>query len=147
MLAARELSAAECRERLIARGHDPEEVAAAVGHLQETGGLDDRRVALALARTWATVKGRGRLRVQRELASRGIDREVASAAIGEVFGDLDERRLVNDAIRKRLRGRTGVADRAEAARLYQYLLRQGFPPAIVQAAVRRLTKGALDDDL
>ncbi len=138
MLARRELSVEGVRARLLDREHPPEKIEAAIEHLLETGALDDARVARAYARTAATVKGRGRLRVMRELRAMGIDRHVAAEALGEVFGDLDERTLISRALQKKLRGRPRAADAAEAARLYQYLLRQGFSPSAVTAALRKV---------
>ena len=67
------------------------------------------------ARTAVNVKGRGRLRVQRELQRQGHRADVAAEALAEVFGDVDERALVASAIQKRLRGRTAV-DRPRASR-------------------------------
>ena len=138
LLARRELSVAALRARLAERDHPSEDVEAAVAHLIENGSLDDGRVARAYARTAATVKGRGRLRIMRELHELGIGREVATEALAEVFGDLDERALIDRALQKKLRGRTRVVDRAEHARLYQFLMRQGFSPAGVAAALRKL---------
>jgi SOS response regulatory protein OraA/RecX len=94
-------------------------------------------VARAHARTAAAVKGRGRLRVARELLQMGIARDVAAEAVADVFGDLDERSLIERALQKKLRGRARIADAAEHARLYQYLMRQGFTPAGAIAALRR----------
>ena len=138
LLAGRELSVAGLRGRLVDRGHSPEDIDAAIGRLLESGALDDRRVARAHARTAATVKGRGRLRVMRELHEIGIERGVAAEAIADVFGDVDERALIDRAIQKKLRGRRRLADAAEHARLYQHLMRQGFTPAAVAAALRAL---------
>ena len=95
-------------------------------------------MARAYATTAAKVKGRGRLRVLRELQAMGIDRQTAAEAVGEVFGDLDERALVNKAIQKKLRGRTKLKDPAERARLYQHLVRQGFSPALIADSLRKL---------
>jgi regulatory protein len=138
LLARRELSVSGLRARLLDRDHPAEEVEAAITHLLDTGALDDGRVARSYARTAAAVKGRGRLRVQRELADLGIAREVAVEALADVFGDLDERTRVDKAIKKKLRGRPRVTDRADQARLYQYLMRQGFSPGAVTAALRKL---------
>jgi regulatory protein len=138
LLARRELSVAGLRARLEDREHPREEIDAAIAHLLETGALDDARVARAYARTASKVKGRGRLRVARELQVMGIAKDVAAEALGEVFGDLDERALIARALQKKLRGRTKIADRAEYARLYQYLMRQGFSPAAVAIALRTL---------
>jgi regulatory protein len=137
LLARRELSVAECRARLTEKDHPRDEIDQAIEHLLETGALDDRRVARAYVRTALTVKGRGRLRIQRELQEKGISREIAAEALGETAGATDERAMVAKAIQKRLRGRTSIKDRAESARLYQYLMRQGFTPAAVIAELRK----------
>src|SRR4029453_10000400 len=84
MLAGRELSVEGVRARLHDRGYPPDEIASAIERLIESGALDDARVARAFARTAATVKHRGRLRVMRELLQMGIDSGVASEALGEV---------------------------------------------------------------
>lgn len=137
MLGRRELSVAQLRERLRDREHPPAEIEAAIDHLLETGALDDGRVARAFARTAARVKGRGRLRVMRELHAMGIAKEVATEALAETFGDLDERALIAQALQKKLRGRRRTGDPAEYARLFQYLMRQGFSPAGITAALRK----------
>ena len=142
MLARRELSTAQLRARLLDRDHNPEDVDAAIAQLTETGALDDARVARAYAETALNVKGRGRLRIQRELSEMGIDREVAAAALADVFGEVDERGLIANALRKKLRGGTKIDSPAEYARVYQFLMRQGFSPAAVSAALRAYRKQA-----
>jgi SOS response regulatory protein OraA/RecX len=101
-------------------------------------------MARAYARSAANVKGRGRVRVQQELHAMGIARDVTAEAIAEVFGDIDERVLIDKAIQKKLRT-TGAARRQlslqERGRLYQYLMRQGFTPASIAAAMRRMGPG------
>jgi SOS response regulatory protein OraA/RecX len=72
----------------------------------------------------------------------GIARDVAAEAVTEVFADIDERSLLLKAIQKKLRGKK-VRTLQERARLYRFLIRQGFPPAAVSSALRRL--GAGDD--
>ena len=145
LLAARELSVEGVRARLLDRGYSVEDVEAAIGALLESGALDDARVARAYARTAVNVKGRGRLRVMRELHQMGIDRDVVSAALGDVFADIDERALIAQAIQKKMRGRTRIADANEYARLYQFLMRQGFSPGGVAAALRRFRTGSFAD--
>ena len=138
LLGRRELSVVQLRARLIEREYSPEEADEAVTKLLENGALDDRRVALAYARTASKVKGRGRLRVARELQVIGIPREIAAEAVAEVFGDLDERALIDRAIQKKLRGGKKPTTMQEHARLYQFLMRQGFTPAAVATALRRI---------
>ena len=136
MLARRELSEAQVRARLLERDHNPEDVDLAIEQLKETGALDDGRVARAFAQTALKVIGRGRLRVQRELNEMGIAREVAAAALADIFGEVDERGLIASAIKKKLRGRTKIDTPADYARVYQFLMRQGFSPGAVSAALR-----------
>jgi regulatory protein len=146
MLARRELSVDGVRARLLHREHPPDTVETAIRQLIESGALDDRRVARAYARTAVNVKGRGRLRVLRELGAMGIAKEVASEAVGEVFGDMDERSLIAQAIQKKMRGRTRLSTPQDRARLYQYLMRQGFTPGAIVASLRRLPGGAKSEE-
>jgi regulatory protein len=147
LLARRELSVEGVRVRLQDRGFSAEDIEAALARLTESGALDDNRVARAYAQTAATVKGRGRLRIMRELLQMGIHSEVAAQALGEVFGELDERALIAKALQKKLRGRTKLTDEHDYARTYQYLMRQGFSPAGVTAALRRFRSGhGIDQD-
>jgi regulatory protein len=146
LLSRRELSVSDLRARLLDRDHPVEEVDAAIAHLLATQALDDTRVARAYARSAANVKGRGRLRVMRELRSMGIANDTASEAVADVFADVDERSLIAKAIQKKMRGKPKLASAAEHARLYQYLMRQGFTPAGIAAALRKLRGGRASID-
>ena len=144
MLARRELSVRQLRERLREREHSADDIEDAITRLTSSGQLDDRRVACAYARTAANVKGRGRVRVQQELHAMGIARDVTAEAIADVFGDVDERALVDKAIEKKLRASGSTRRKLslqERGRLYQYLMRQGFTPASIAAAMRRMGSG------
>jgi regulatory protein len=138
LLGRRELSVKELRDRLIDREHPADEIERAIEHLLETRALDDARVARAYARTAAGVKGRGRLRVMRELSMMGIAKDTAGEALAEVFADVDERAVIARALQKKMRGRPRITNAAEHARLYQYLMRQGFTPAGITAALRKV---------
>ena len=84
------------------------------------------RVAEAIARTETTIKRRGRLRVRRQIEHAGIDPPTARRAVDEVFSGIDDQVLIEAALAKRLRGRTGIADDREFQKLYRYLIAQGF---------------------
>ncbi len=147
LLARRELSEAQVRERLARKAFEPAEVDEAVVRLERAGALDDRRVAVAAARTEALVKHRGRLRILRHLGSIGIAPAIASSAVDEVFGAIDEPALIERALARRLRGpRARIEDASHFRRLHQYLIRQGFHPAAVTALLRRRSRpGAAPD--
>src|SRR5438128_2605457 len=117
MLARRELSEAQVRQRLARRGHDAAAIDAAVAQLRAERAVDDARVAGAIARTQATVKRRGRLRVVRQIEQAGIARGLAQRAADEALASMDAESHIAAALDKRLRGRATIADRAEFARL------------------------------
>jgi regulatory protein len=126
MLARRELSEAQVRQRLSRRGHEPEAIAAAVDRLKLERAIDDARVAEAIARTETTVKRRGRLRVRRQIEHAGIAAPTARRAVDEVFNELDDQQLLEAALARRLRDRAAIADDREFHKLYRYLVAQGF---------------------
>ena len=146
LLGRRELSVKQLRERLLDRQHASEDVDRAIDLLIENRALDDERVAAAYVRTALKVKGRGRLRIQRELLEMGIEKDVAAGALAEAFGEVDERSLIAQALQKKLRGKPKIASPAEYARVYQFLMRQGFSPAAVTAALRVHRKSAQFDE-
>ena len=72
----------------------------------------------------------------------GIEKEVAGQALAEAFGEVDERTLIAKALQKKLHGKVKIATPAEYARVFQFLMRQGFSPATVTAVLRRHRKGS-----
>ena len=140
LLGRRELSVKQLRDRLLDRDHTLEDVDRAIALLLENRALDDARVAAAFVRTALKVKGRGRLRIRRELQHMGIDADVAGQALADAFGDVDERALVRQALAKKLRGKK-ITTPADYARAFQHLARQGFPPGIITAVLRAGRKG------
>lgn len=147
MLGRRELSVQMLRGRLLEREHPREDVDRAIELLLENRALDDGRVAGAYVRTALKVKGRGRLRIQRELRMMGIPKDIAAEALAEAFGEVDERTLIAKALQKKLRHNQKIATPAEYARVFQFLMRQGFSPAGVTAVLRARRKGVAMDDL
>ena len=144
LLSRRELPEAQLRTRLLKRKFDEDDIEAAVTRLRGERALDDRRTALACARTEVRIKHRGRARVVRQIEALGIARDIAREAVAEVFAELDEDALLEQAIDRRLRRGTSLADPAVARRIHRYLLGQGFEPGAVTTAMRRRRKSAID---
>jgi len=140
LLARRELSERQLRARLARRQFEPDHIEAAVERLRQERALDDRRVALACARIEAGVRGRGRGRVLRQIEALGIARDVARAAVNEVFGDIDEAALLEQALDRRLRRGIALDDEADVRRVHRYLISQGFDPSRVAAVVQSKIK-------
>lgn len=146
MLARRELSVAQVRQRLARKGYEPAAVEAAIGRLEANGALDDARVALAAARTRAQVKRQGRDRVAREIGALGIAREIADRAVNEVFGAVDERAMLEQALAKRLRHGVSLSDPAARRRVFAALMRQGFAPDAIGKALRARGRSGGDEE-
>ncbi len=146
MLARRELSERQVRTRLLRKELDPDDVEAAMARLRKDRALDDRRVALACARTETGVRGRGRARVARQIEALGIDRETARAAVNDVFADVNEGDLLERALERRLRHGADLSLATVQNRLLRYLVSQGFDPAQAGALIRaRSRRCALPD--
>ena len=127
LLSARELSETQLRARLTRRKLDAGDIDTAIARLKEDGTLDDRRVALALARLESSIRHRGRARVIQKVRQAGIDADVADDAVREVFEDVDEDALLERALDRRLRGRTPrELDQNQRARVVRALMAQGF---------------------
>jgi regulatory protein len=147
LLARRELSEKQVRERLTRKGHDPDDVDAAVERLKAERAIDDARVAAAIARTETGVKRRGRLRVRRQIQSAGIAPAVARQAIESVFEEVDDDALLQAALGRRLKGERPIADDREHQRLYRYLTAQGFESdRILQALNARRGRRRRNED-
>ncbi len=136
MLGRRELSEAQVRQRLARRGHEPDSVDAAVARLRQERAIDDTRVAEAIVRTQSSIRGRGKLRVLREVESAGIAAAIARRAVDDVFDGLDTDALLEASLAKRLDEREPIADDAEFRRLYRYLIGQGFEADRIIAALK-----------
>jgi len=140
LLARRELAEAQLRTRLAKRKFEDDEIDAAMTRLRRERAVDDRRTALACARTQVRIKHRGRARVVRQIEALGIDRDIAREAVAEVFADLDENALLEQALDRRLRHGLSLSEPAVFRRVHRYLLGQGFDPGRVTALLRRRAK-------
>ena len=126
LLARRELSESQVRQRLARKGYEAEEIDEAAERLKSERAIDDARVAGAIARTETSVKRRGKLRVKQQIARAGIASSTAREAVDEVFGDIDDEALLAAALGRRLKDDRPIADDREFQRLYRYLIAQGF---------------------
>jgi len=138
MLAGRELSEAQVRQRLVRRKYDSRDIDSAIERLKEGGYIDDARAAAVIARRETTVRRRGKARVSSRLRAAGIASAVADHAVEQVFKDVDPDALLDASLERRLRGRTRVTDQKERQRLYRYLIGQGFEAERVLAKLRKL---------
>ena len=136
MLGRRELSEKQVRQRLARKEYGQDEIDEAVARLREERAIDDQRVAEAIARTETGIRKRGKVRVRMQLERAGIAKDIARAAIDSVFDAIDDAALLESSLRKRLRGRETIADEREFARLFRFLIGQGFESDRVMKALK-----------
>ena len=147
LLAARPRSVAELRERLSAtRGGTREIVELVIERLREYGYLDDIKFAQSFASNRIRERPIGRRRLQRDLWLKKVDKKTADDALDQVFDATPEEDLIDRAIEKRIRLRGRPQTRAEAKKLFDHLLRQGFGFELISEKIRALSKGEIDGE-
>jgi len=134
LLSRRDYTGAELTKKLIDKGYERDAVAVVIADLTAQRMVDDRRTAAAHVRTAAAVKGRGRVRIARELQARGVPRAIIDEAMTGVARD-DE----IASIRKILSRKRWPANpsRLERQRMYRHLLGRGFPADLIGRALGR----------
>ncbi len=146
MLAAKQRSVAELRERLLeGRGATESIVDTVIDRLREYGYLDDARLAHSYASLRVQQRLIGRQRLQRDLWLKKIDKQTAESALDQVFEQTPEEDLIDKAIAKRVRLRGKPQTRAEAKKLFDHLLRQGFAFELVSDRVRAISRSEVDE--
>lgn len=121
---------------VLARRNVPEPVADRVlDRLVEVGLVDDRAFAEAWVQSRHAGRGLARRALHEELTTRGVDRELAAAAVEALDPAAESaaaRRLAEQALR-RSRGRDTATRVRRAAGM---LARRGYSPALAMTAVR-----------
>lgn len=147
LLSAKSRSVAELRDRLLeSKRTTKTAVDEVVSRLSEYGYLDDERFAFGYASLRVRQRPVGRARLARDLKFKKVETEVADEALDLVYAETPEADLIDRAIEKRLRLRGKPKDRVEAKKLFDHLLRQGFPFELVSEKVRATMKMDMDDE-
>jgi regulatory protein len=128
MLAFRGRSSVELARSLVRKGEPKVLVDRAVDRLLEQGLLDDAAFAESFTRAKVLGAQHSRRRVQQDLARKGVGRELSAVAIARVFDEegVDQRAVVEQAARKKLRSLTKLDPAVRRRRLYAFLARRGF---------------------
>jgi len=133
LLGRRDYTTVELTRKLIDRGYEPDVVEQTLAALRADRSLDDGRAAASHVRTASRIKGRGRLRIKRELEARGVPAAIAKAALDELPKEDESAQLARILARKRPPGALTPADRQ---RLFRQLLRRGFDGDAISRALR-----------
>ena len=128
------------------RGATKAVVEEVIERLREYGYLDDARFAQSFASLRVQQRPIGRQRLERDLWLKKIDKPTIEAALDQVFEVMPESDLINRALEKRIRLRGRPKTRAEAKKLFDHLLRQGFAFELVSEKVRAVVKMEVDGE-
>lgn len=134
LLATRPRSEHEIRLRLGGAGYEEAIVERTVTRLIELRVLDDRAFALQWVTERAVAKGRSGAALLSELASKGIDRGIAEAAVAEA--GIDEVAQATELAGRFLSKVAGKPLAKQAEALLGRLLRRGFSHEVARDAVR-----------
>jgi len=140
MLARRGHFRAELERKLADKGHDGEEIAAALERLSRLGYLDDAALARREAERLRAARGLGRAAVGAELRRKGAP----ASEIGELLegiSDDDEEERALAVGRRWLRSRRGGA-----AALARHLDRKGYAASVIRRTLAELTAAEASEE-
>jgi len=146
LLARKAWSARDLTSRLRRRGAPDEIARAVVAALASRGYVDDASFARFWAESRALRRRVGSRRLRMELLRKGIPRDVATAAVAAAFEDAPEAERCLEAGRRRMPALLRAKGERVAPRLRDYLVRRGYPPALVMRTVAALTGTHSDGD-
>ncbi|MBD2858482.1 regulatory protein RecX [Spongiibacter sp. KMU-158] len=139
LLALREHSAKELKDKLLRKFESGDEITVVIAQLQEDGLQSDARFAEAFCRQ-RVASGYGPLRIKMELAQRGVDQSLGDAYFQQHPEDWFERceqvrlKKFGDWPKPQAEERTleGLKQaQKEKARQQRFLYSRGFPPSII----------------
>ncbi len=140
-LGRRARSTVELRQLLDRRRAEKKDIDAVLARLREHGYLDDARFARSFAASRIENDRQGRRRVERDLAARRLHPEVIRRAVGAAYEEVDERELLRDYLRRKVRLTKPPSKPSAVAGLYRRLLRAGFSSATIIQELQGLMKG------
>lgn len=135
LLGLRAHSATEVGRKLARRGFDPDTVESVLGRLSAKGYLDDSEFARQLVNVRS--RGRGGSAMVAELASKGVARSVAQAAVAALDPEVEIEAAAAFARRWLAKAEPGSLGSLLAV-AGPRLARRGYAPGVVREACRRV---------
>jgi regulatory protein len=135
----RERSAFEVKSHLILKGFPEEEIEEGLQNLKELRYIDDARYCSDYIR-YGAGKGRGPVRLQAELAEKGIGAELIQEAIAEWFDRQTEKEAAMKEAVKLLAGRepNGRPDEKTLAKIGRRLNAMGYHSDVIYDVIRKI---------
>ncbi len=134
-------SRAQLAGALRKRGCADEVADAVLDRMTEVGLVDDAAFAELLVQSRRRTKGLSGVALRRELRDKGVDDQVAKAALG-VPDPESERARAEELVARRLRTMGGLDPQVQARRLAAMLARKGYPSDTAYTVVRDAVNAA-----
>lgn len=148
-LARRDHSEAELRRALSRAGHPEEDVAEAMERLRGRRFVDDASYAERFARSRLEHAGLGSRRLRHALRQRGVEKTLAERGVAAAVAQVGEGDVLERVARAYWRSHGRDEPPMRLRKLWVFLLRRGFPPALVRERLVALWPGthrALDGE-
>ena len=140
-LARRARSTGELRALLQRRKADVQDIDTVLARLHEHGYLDDARFARSFVAGRIDNERHGSRRVRRDLAARRVHPELVQQAVRAGYEGVEERKLLRDYLRRKLRLTRPPEKPSAVASLYRRLLHAGFASDTIVKELRALLRG------
>lgn len=135
MLAMRDHSSTELREKLLRRDFDPAAVDRLIAKLERSNLLDDGQFAQRFAKAQRESRKLSRSALRRQLVKKGIDEETIAGVVAEVDGEED---LAREVAEKKARSTRGLDHEVRERRILGMLARRGFSSTICLKVTREV---------
>lgn len=139
IVTASDVSKADLRQRLIQKGENPQQAAAAVAWMEDLNLVDDRHTAQLLVQR-CIAKGYGKARAKQALYEKRIPKQYWDEVL-EDYPDQDEKIL--EFLRARL---SEDSDDREQKRAVDALIRRGHSYGAIRSAMRQLDFDEFQED-
>jgi regulatory protein len=137
-LARRDHSEQEIRRALRRDGFAADVIDAVVDRLRAERALDDAGYAARFARSRLAHHGLGRRRVQAALTQKGVARATIDAGLSAALAEVSEEDTLDTVARRYWRTHTRDEPARRLRKLWAFLCRRGFPPALVRERLSAL---------
>ena len=135
----RERSSSEVKAHLVSKGFGEDEIEKELERLKELHYVDDARYCCDYIR-YGSGKGRGPVRLQHELAEKGVDTDLIREALEESFDRQTESGAAMKEAKKLLKEQDGSPDEKTLAKIGRRLNSLGYHTDVIYDILRKLKK-------
>ncbi len=134
-LAVAPRSRAQLEQRLAQRDCPADVAAAVLDRMTEVGLVDDEAFSQMLVRSLQAGRGLSKRALARELHAKGIEDDLAQAALAPI-SDALERERARELVDRKLRAMHGLGIEVQSRRLAGMLARKGYSPSLTYSVIR-----------